>query len=271
MLIIKNEDFKQLSVFDQLLPKSCLELKGELAVIDKILDDEILLAPFIEKFNSKCGRHSTPVDTYIRMMYLKFRYNLGYEILCKEVSDSISWKVFCHIPVCAEVPDYTTLAKLTKRFGEDTLEKLNSLILQKALEKKLIKARRIRIDTTVIKSNIHHPTDASLLSDGVKVLTRLVKKVKDAGIAVKAEFQDRTRSVKKRILNIVKFTKNRTNEAKENVQKTVKELVEITKDVLHSASKVSTMAKDETKKTKSKAALIQKLDDVISAVGKIIN
>jgi IS5 family transposase len=103
----------------------------------------------------------------------------------------------------------------------------------------------------------------------------LVKKVKDAGIAVKAEFQDRTRSVKKRILNIVKFTKNMTNEAKENVRKTVKELVEITKDVLHSASKVSTMAKDETKKTqdghKSKAALIQKLDDAISAVGKIIN
>jgi IS5 family transposase len=102
MLIIKNEDFKQLSVFDQLLPKSCLELKGELAVVDKILDDETFLTPFIEKFNSKCGRHSTPVDTYIRMMYLKFRYNLGYETLCKEVSYSISWKVFCHIPVCAK-------------------------------------------------------------------------------------------------------------------------------------------------------------------------
>ncbi|MDK2880053.1 MAG: transposase, family [Thermoanaerobacteraceae bacterium] len=276
MLIIRNEDFEQLSVFDQLLPKSCLELKGELAVVDKILDDESLLAPFIEKFNSKCGRHSTPVDTYIRMMYLKFRYNLRYETLCKEVSDSISWKVFCHIPVCAEVPDYTTLAKLTKKFGEDTLEKLNTLILQKALEKKLIKARKIRIDTTVIKSNIHHPTDASLLSDGVKVLTILVKKVKDAGMAVKGKFQDRTRSVKKRILNIVKFAKNRNNEAKESVRKNVKELVEITKDVLHSANKVLTMAKDEIKKVKNKqkssqAALIQKLDDAISVVSKIIN
>lgn len=72
-----------------MLPKSCLELKGELAVIDKILDDESLLTPFIEKFSSKCCRPSIPVDTYIRMMYLKFRYNLGYETLCKEVSDSI--------------------------------------------------------------------------------------------------------------------------------------------------------------------------------------
>jgi IS5 family transposase len=117
------------------------------------------------------------------------------------------------------VPDYTTLAKLTKRFGEDTLKKLNSLILQKALDEKLIKAKKIRIDTTVIKSNIHHPTDASLLSDGVKVLTRLVKKVKDAGIAVKTEFQDRTRSVKKRILNIVKFTKNRPMKQKKMSEK----------------------------------------------------
>jgi len=89
------------------------------------------------------------------MMYLKFRYNLGYETLCKEIFDSISWKVFCHIPVCAEVPDYTTLAELTKRFVEDTLEKLNSLILQEALEKKLIKTKKIRIDTTVVKSSIH--------------------------------------------------------------------------------------------------------------------
>ncbi|RKL62597.1 hypothetical protein DXT63_10530 [Thermoanaerobacteraceae bacterium SP2] len=84
--------------------------------------------------------------------------------------------MFCHIPVCAEVTDYTILAKLTKRFGEDTIEKLNSLIIQKALDEKLIKAKKIRIDTTVVKSNIHHPTDASLLSDEIKVLTRLVKK-----------------------------------------------------------------------------------------------
>jgi IS5 family transposase len=272
MLRIKDEEFKQLNVFNLLLPKSALELKGELSVVDKILEEEAFLEPFIEKFNSRCGRPSTPVDTYIRMMYLKFRYELGYETLCKEVSDSISWKVFCHIPVCKEVPDHSTLSKLTKRFGEDTLEKLNTLILQKALEKKLIKAKKIRIDTTVVKSNIHHPTDASLLSDGVKVLTRLVKKVKDAGIQAKVEFQDRTRSVKKRILNIVKFTKNRTNEAKENVHKTVKELVKITRDVLSSASKVSSIAKNEIKEAhnKSKAILIQKLDDAISTVSKVI-
>lgn len=95
-------------------------------------------------------------------------------------------------------------------------------------------------------------------------MTRLVKKVKDAGSAAKAKFQDRTRSVKKRILNIVKFTKNRTNEAKENVKKTVKEIVKITEDVLNSASKVSSTAKKEIKEAhnKSKAILIQKLDKV---------
>ncbi|WP_052877843.1 ISNCY family transposase [Thermoanaerobacter wiegelii] len=275
MVIIENKDFKQLSVFDQLLPESYLKLQGELAIVDELLKDESLFAPFIEKFNSKCGRHSTPVDTYIRMMYLKFRYNLGYETLCKEVGDSITWRIFCHIPICGEVPDYTTLAKLTKRFGKDTLEELNSLIVQKAIEKKLIKARKIRIDTTVIKSNIHYPTDAGLLSDGVRVLTRLVKKVKDTGIAAKAEFRDRTRSIKKRILNIVKFTKNRTNEAKEKVHQTVKELVEIAKDVLCSAKKVSEIAKEEIKNTqntnRSRDFLIQKLENTISIVDKVIS
>jgi len=207
-------------------------------------------------------------------MYLKFRYNLGYETLCKEVADSISWRVFCHIPICGEVPDYTTLAKLTKRFGKDTLEELNTLILRRATEKKLIKARKLRIDTTVIKSNIHYPTDAGLISDGIKVLTRLVKKVKNAGIAVEAEFRDRTRSVKKRILNIVKFAKNRTNEAKENVHKIVKELVEIGEEVLCSAKRVYEAAKEEVKKiqsgNKSRGLVIQKLEDTIFKVSKVI-
>ncbi|MDI3312607.1 MAG: ISNCY family transposase, partial [Thermoanaerobacterium sp.] len=274
MLVIENKDFRQISIFDQLLPESCLKLQGELAIVDEILNDETIFKPFIEKFNSRCGRYSTPVDTYIRMMYLKFRYNLGYETLCKEVADSISWRIFCHIPICGGVPDYTTLAKLTKRFGKDTLEKLNTLILQRAIEKKLIKARKLRIDTTVVKSNIHYPTDAGLLSDGIKVLTRLVKRVKDAGIAVEAKFRDRTRSVKKRILNIVKFAKNRTNEAKENVHKTVKELVEIGEEVLSSAKGVYEAAKEEVKKiqngSKSKGVVIQKLEDTIFKVGKVI-
>lgn len=127
---------------------------------------------------------------------------------------------------------------------------------------------------TVVKSNIHYSTDAGLLSDGIKVLTRLVKKVKDAGIAVEAEFCDRTRSVKKRILNIVKFAKNRTNEAKENIHKTVKELVEIGKEVLFSAKGVYEAAKEEVKKAQngsnSKNLVIKKLEDTIFKVGKVI-
>ncbi|MCF6095696.1 hypothetical protein L1766_01535 [Thermovorax subterraneus] len=114
MLIIKNEDFEQLSVFDQMLPKSCLELKGELAVVDKILDDESLLAPFIEKFNSKCGRHTTPVDTYIRMMYLNSDITLDTKPYAKKYQTASHGKysaIYQFVPKCLTIPLWRNLPR----------------------------------------------------------------------------------------------------------------------------------------------------------------
>jgi len=93
-------------------------------------------------------------------MYLKFRYNLGYETLCKEVSDSISWRTFCKLCLTDRVPDPTTLMKLTKKYG-DIVEEINRPLLQKAKEGRVIRSKKVRVDTTVVESNIHHPTDAS--------------------------------------------------------------------------------------------------------------
>ncbi|MCL6557684.1 MAG: transposase [Firmicutes bacterium] len=274
MLVLKNENFNQLSLMDQFFP-DLFKLEGELARVDKILSDERFLEPFIEHFRTTCGRPTVPVDVYLRMMYLKKRYNLGYETLCKEVSDSISWRIFCHIRFEEKVPDFTTLAKLTKKYGEKTLEELNSLLIEKAREEKLIRSRKVRVDTTVVESNIHHPTDASLLSDGVRVITRVVKKVKEMGHAAKAKFSDRTRAIKRRILSMVKFGKARTQKAKEEVKGKVKEIVKITREVVGSAIKVSTMVKAEIGRAKDIQVakvkrVVEKLDETISVVEKVI-
>jgi IS5 family transposase len=106
------------SLWESRLPAEVLRLPEELARVDALLDDPAFFAPFAPHFHPVTGRPSTPAEWYLRLMFLKFRYRLGYESLCAEVSDSISWRRFCRIPLDAKVPHPTTLMKLTTRCGE---------------------------------------------------------------------------------------------------------------------------------------------------------
>ena len=84
----------QLSLWEAILPSELLVLPGELARVDALLDDAVFFAPFVPFFDARIGRPSIPMETYLRMMFLKFRYRLGFEALCREVGDSISWHGF---------------------------------------------------------------------------------------------------------------------------------------------------------------------------------
>src|SRR5215813_5756857 len=106
------------SSWELLLPPELLRLPGELARVDALLDDPVFFAPFAPHFHPVLGRPSTPVECYLRLMFLKFRHRLGYESLCAEVADSVSWRRFCRIPLDGRVPHPTTLMKLTSRCGE---------------------------------------------------------------------------------------------------------------------------------------------------------
>jgi len=77
----------QVSLWEAVLPEELLRLPDELARVDALLDDEAFFGPFEEFFDPRIGRPSTPMETYLRLMFLKFRYRLGYETLCREVSD----------------------------------------------------------------------------------------------------------------------------------------------------------------------------------------
>jgi len=92
-----------------------LRLREELARVDALLDDPAFFAPFAPHFDPLIGRPSTPVECYLRLMFLKFRYRLGFESVCAEVSDSITWRRFCRIPLDGWVLHPTTLMKLTTR------------------------------------------------------------------------------------------------------------------------------------------------------------
>ena len=107
----------QPSLWESVLPEVCLQLPAELERVDALLEDQRFFAPFRDHFDATFGRPSIPVESYLRLMFLKFRYRLGYESLCAEVADSIGWRRFTRIGLDGRVPHPTTLMKITTRCG----------------------------------------------------------------------------------------------------------------------------------------------------------
>lgn len=207
-------------------------MNEELTKVDKLLDDERFFAPFRERFYMRMGRPTTAVSTYLRMMYLKRRYRLGYEVLVKEVSDSFAWRRFCHLSLGDRIPDSTTLIKLTHKYGEDMVRALNDALVLKLKEGKVIRGKKLRIDTTVVESDIHHPTDTGLLTDGIGVITRIVSKLKKAVPGLGSQFVEHTRKVKKIYLGLMKVFKGRTGKDEAAFNKARDKLVKIIEEVI---------------------------------------
>jgi IS5 family transposase len=168
-------------------------MSPELEAVDGLLDDDVFMVPFRIEFPSKRGRPTIPMEAYLRLMYLKFRYKMGYEALVAEVSNSISWRLFCRIGLSGDVPDASTLSKLTKGKAKAAVATLNDALLAKLQEQGKVKGRRVRTDTTVLPANIVYPTDIGLLADGLRVIGRNLARLRGlgtvAGAAVEAVSQ----------------------------------------------------------------------------------
>jgi len=228
----------QPSLWESVLPEEMLALSEELTKVDALLDDERFLAPFREKFSTRLGRPTVPVATYLRMMYLKRRYSLGYESLVKEVKDSFSWRRFCQLALDDRVPDATTLIKLTHKYGEATVQALNDALVLKLKEEKLVRGKKLRMDTYVTEANIHHPTDTSLLADGIRVITRTVAKLREVGVGIGKGFVNHTRKVKRIYLGVSRFFKGRASKSRAGMDKAQKQLIVIARQVIAGGWKV---------------------------------
>src|ERR671910_432330 len=175
----------EVSLWEAVLPQEVLRLPEELARVDALLDDPVFFAPFVPFFDPRVGRPSTPMEVYLRMMFLKFRYRLGYDSLCREVTDSISWRRFCRIPLDGGVPHPTTLMKITTRCGEAAVNGLNEALLARAVEARVLKTNRVRADTTVVSANVAYPSDSSLLAKGVAKMVKNAQRLKAMGLATR--------------------------------------------------------------------------------------
>jgi IS5 family transposase len=260
---------EQITLWDSIIPESVWKLPNELSKVDALLDDERFMQPFLDKHQTRRGRPTKAIETFLRLMYLKRRYNFGYETLVQEVGDSLTWRRFCRIPIDEKMPDSTTLIKARKRYGDEWVEQLNELLLQKLDEAEVLKHRKFRTDTTVVESDVHHPTDATLLQDGVKVITRLVGKIRKVASQATRQFEDKTKEVKSHILSIAKLLRRRTGQSWEELNAVTEQVAVLTEDVCEKATAVMNNTKDKGKA--SVKAMKEKLGDAIMLTRKLVD
>jgi IS5 family transposase len=272
MLVTTNG---QQTLWETILPPGYQDLPAELAAVDALLDDPVFFEPYRAHFSPLFGRPSIPIETYLRMMFLKHRYGLGYESLCREVADSISWSRFCRIPLGCAVPHPSTLGKITRRCGAEVVGQLNTALLAKAGAAKLVRTDKVRADTTVVGANVAYPTDSGLLVRAITLIVTLVARIHACGAASRTGVRDRRRAAGRRARSISAHLKLRNDEAKASVLRITGELVDLAELADTEACAVLRNARRYVHRHGASApgqlrALVGELDTVLGRTNRII-
>ena len=190
-----------------LVPQLGLEFEPQLAQLDRLLDDDDLFTRVRADLARRCpltsvhGRHSTPVEVILRLLVIMRLYGWSYAQTEYFVNDSLVLRQFCRVYL-ERVPDDTVLIRWAHTIGPQTLQQLNDRVVQLAKSLKVTRGRKLRVDTTAVETNIRYPTDSTLLGDGVRVLSRLLKRARAvlgqaANALGPAVFRSRVRTVRK--------------------------------------------------------------------------
>jgi len=269
---VLRESDPQPSLWEVLLPEEAKRLPAELAQVDAYLDERFI-APWRALFSARLGRPSVPIDTLLRLLYLKHRYQLGFESLCREVSDSIGWRRFCRIGLDRPVPHPTTLVKLVGRAGPGVIEQLNTALVAKLAAGKLLRARKLRVDTTVVEADIDYPTDADLLEHAVRKLGGLVRRIKGRGAASRTRFRDRGRAAGRRMKQLARTLRRRTGVAMAEVDRLTGEVAAIARTTLREVQVVAGNARRALARRPGDGRLgrlVGELEETIAATERLL-
>jgi IS5 family transposase len=274
--LLRTKVDPQKTLWEAILPAEFLRLPPALERVDRLLDDPVFFEPFVPFFHPAIGRPSIPMETYLRMMFLRFRYRLGFETLCAEVTDSLAWRLFCRIGITDSVPHPTTLMKITTRCGGQAIDQLNEALLRKAMAAHVVKLDRVRTDTTVVPANVSYPTDSGLLAKGLAKLTKTVRALHELGLARRTNFRDRTRSVRRRAHQIAVWLRRRTGDAKDEVLAITDELAKIADAAIKDADIVAknvrrSLSRSGDSASKKATALVAELERTIRVLEQIVS
>jgi transposase, IS5 family len=210
---------------------------------DRLLEDEQLIDRVFEAQAKRFlksrtrGRKQTPAEVVLRMLLLKHVRDWSYEVLEREVRANLVYRTFTRIGA-EKVPDAKTLGRLGQVVGAEVVADLHRRMVEIAVENRLVTGKRMRVDTTVVETNIHYPTDSSLLGDGTRVLTRVMKKVAEVAGGLTTKVRDRMRTVRKKVVAIAMAARQKGAAAEEKRRGLYQGLLSTTRKIVNQAKRV---------------------------------
>jgi len=230
---------RERSLFEVLLPDGHKLWPDWLRKIDTLLEDETVLEVVAHALEARWpqsrrrGRPGTPAEVVIRMLVLKHLFDWSYDDLEREVRANLVYRMFTRIDA-GEVPDAKTILKIARALGPEVIEQLHRQVVEVAKRAGVTHGRRFRIDTTVVETNVHYPTDSTLLRDGARVLTRTLQRASTALGDPAGHIRNRMRSVTRRVLRI--GYEARSPKTREAMVKSYRSLMATTRAVLRDAA-----------------------------------
>jgi transposase, IS5 family len=273
---------RQLSFGDGLIAGEVSDLRESwMTHADAVLADEDIVAAVYEALakrrpKSRCrGRRGAPAEMVLRLLVLKHIRNWSYEVLEREVRANLVYRDFTRVGG-GKMPDAKTMGRWGVALGPEVLKQVQERMVKIALEKGVMRGRRMRVDTTVVETNVHHPTDSTLLGDGVRVLTRMMNKITNIAGAVGTKLRDRGRSVKFRLLEIGRVARAKGSIDQDKLKRRYGQLLDATSRVAGQAKRFSAEISQGVKRARSVLeqlaleGLRQELDLMTSRVRQVM-
>jgi len=272
-----QERYAKRNLFEEIEGIS-LGMEPVLTQVDKLLDEDALFSAVKGDLSQRyprtlvAGRHSTPVEVIVRMLVVKHLYGWSYEQTEQWVNDSLVLRQFCRVYL-EKVPDDTTLIRWANVIQPDTLPGLLDHVVELARRLKVTKGRKLRIDGTVVETNIHYPVDSTLLADGVRVVTRLLRRagtVLQGGAAVGKRTLDTLRQhAHQRMLDILQAARQRGDAAEAAMKTAYQDLTDLTQHVVEQANQTRQVLAQQP--TASAHRLVAQLTTFLPRVQQVID
>lgn len=212
--------------------------------VDAILADDEIIGAVHQALaqrhpnSRRRGRPGFSAEIVLRLLILKHLRNWSYQVLEREVRANLVYRDFTRVG-SEKMPDAKTMGRWGIALGPEVIQQIHGRIVQIAQAKKVVQGRKMRVDTTVVERNIHYPTDSSLLGDGIRALTRSMRKITKLTGEVGAKFRDRSRSVKHRVIEIARAARSKIEPSRDKMKRAYGKLVEATGRVVGQAKRFS--------------------------------
>ncbi len=214
---------RQVNLFEQFANPQ-FEISEDYQIIDQVLSDENIIMTLAQDFpDVTTGRNRTPIEQTLRFLVLKHQRGLDYRSLERTLKVNLEDRWFCKIGG-KESPCFKALHNQISCISEETIKDINDRVMQEAVKRKLTKGKKMRVDSTVTESNIHYPTDSSLIIDGIKKITKTLAKLN----IIPKGFRTFKRKIRQQV-NLIRTLGRKNKEVRE---KAIRQIVKMGKVVI---------------------------------------